>query len=137
MAESTTRLRQKTFRVLVVEDCLPVLGLLEHFLKQQGYKVTATRDAIHACTLALQEVPDLVLLDVNLSRRSGFDVARRLRENPRTASVAIVFMSGTRTSKDSLQASEVKADAYVEKPFRMEHLLTLVQGILKRRRASG
>ncbi|NLS78819.1 MAG: response regulator [Chloroflexi bacterium] len=119
-------------KILVVDDDLGLLQLMRDMLVRQGYQVLVAESGPLALDLALREHPDLILLDVMMPEMDGFEVCRRLRQDPRTADILITFV----TAKGKLQDKEVGfgagGDDYLVKPFSMRELVLRVNATLER-----
>src|SRR3954468_23040871 len=123
-----------TENVLVVDDDPFIARLLEIELKAAGYEVRVGGDGEEALGLAEQGVPDLVLADVMMPKMDGFELTRRLRQDPRTASVSIIMLTARGLSSDKLEGFSAGADDYIVKPFDTPELLARVRGVLRRAR---
>ncbi len=121
-------------RILVVEDDAALSRLLQVELKASGYDVAVASDGKQGLADALAEPPDLVLADVVMPNMTGFELARRLREDPRTAEVSIIMVTARGMKADKLEGLTSGADDYVVKPFDNEELLARVKGVLRRAR---
>jgi DNA-binding response OmpR family regulator len=122
-------------RVLVVEDDSHIrLGLCDA-LRAEGYDVSDCRDGAHALPLIKQSKPDLVILDVMLPGKSGFDLCREIRSTRNR--VPILMLSAKGQEIDKVVGLELGADDYVTKPFSLRELLARVQALLRRAQAGG
>ncbi len=121
--------------ILVVEDDSHIrLGLCDA-LRAEGYEVTECRDGAHAGPLIKQNKPDLVLLDIMLPGKSGFDVCREIRAAKNR--VPILMLSAKGQEIDKVVGLELGADDYVTKPFSLRELLARVQALLRRAQTGG
>jgi DNA-binding response OmpR family regulator len=119
-------------RILIADDEPSIVMALEFLFRQAGHCVETVGDGADVMARTLACLPDLVVLDVMLPNRSGFDLCRDLREDPRTAATPIVMLTakGRRAEIDAGLAAG--ADAYVTKPFGTRDLLDTVQALLDR-----
>ncbi|HEY9673042.1 MAG TPA: response regulator, partial [Waterburya sp.] len=112
--------------VLVVDDTRENLILLATMLSESGYKV---RKAING-TLALGAVevakPDLILLDINMPDVNGYEVCRRLKSDPQTADIPIIFISALDEVLDKVKAFDIGGIDYITKPFEIQEVLVRV-----------
>lgn len=118
--------------LLIVEDDLDIADMLTAYFRGQGYDVLTVNwgeDGIRACQ---NNLPGLVILDIRLPDIDGFEVARRLRSNRKTANVPIIFLTEKRERSDKLRGLELKADDYITKPFDMQELRLRVHNMLVR-----
>ena len=106
-----------TRSVLVVEDEPNIVDSLSFLMKQAGYGVQVARDGDAALRVMESRVPDLVLLDVMLPRRDGYDVCRAIRANPAWDGVKIIMLTAKGRELDRRKGLELGADDYVTKPF--------------------
>jgi DNA-binding response OmpR family regulator len=122
-------------RLLVVEDDAHIrLGLCEA-LRAEGYDVVDCRDGAQAGPLIKQHKPDLVILDIMLPRKSGFDLCREIRAAKNR--VPILILSAKSQEIDKVVGLELGADDYVTKPFSLRELVARVQALLRRSQAAG
>ncbi len=122
--------------ILNVNDDDATRYLSTRTLKMAGYQVLEAATGEEALRLAEQERPDVVVLDVKLPDISGFEVCKRLRSRPETASIAVMHTSATFvTSEKKVRGLEGGADAYLTEPFESEELIATVRSLLRMRRA--
>lgn len=118
-------------KILVVDDDLELLRLIAFTLRQSGYLVLEAQDGQEGLAVAARELPDLVLLDVNMPRVDGFELLERLRS---TGSTVPVLMLTVRSSEeDQVRGLDLGADDYLTKPFSPRTLLARVRALLRRR----
>ncbi|HXF56591.1 MAG TPA: response regulator [Actinomycetota bacterium] len=121
-------------RILVVDDDPDVARFVEVNLRSAGYDVDLASDGEEALRKAVEVVPDLVLLDVMMPRMDGFEVARRLRRDPRTSMCTIIMLTAKALASDKVVGLAAGADDYIIKPFDPVELLARVKGTLRRAR---
>lgn len=122
-------------KVLVVEDDAANRTLLRRLLEAEGYAVTTVTDGAAAVRTVPLEQPDLVLLDVGLPGVDGFEVTRRLRTNPRLATLPILLLTGRTSLDDVVTGLDAGADDFITKPFARAELLARIRSALRLRRA--
>src|ERR1043165_7071579 len=111
-------------RILIVDDDRKILDLLLDLLKLEGYEVATAVDGAQAIDLALSFNPDIVVSDVVMPNVGGLELCRHLKEDPHTAYVPVLLISGLATSDDAnIEGLHAGADDYLELPFRNEELL--------------
>jgi DNA-binding response OmpR family regulator len=117
-------------KILIIEDSAEVVSLLERVLGEQGYDVTAAMDGESGLARALEQQPDLVILDLGLPGRDGLQVAIELRRGGLTAPLLMLTARGA--VADRISGLEAGADDYLGKPFDAEELLARVRALLRR-----
>jgi len=120
--------------ILVVDDDPDIARFVEVNLRSAGYEVAVAGDGEEAIRKALELRPDLVLLDVMMPKVDGFEVAQRLRRNPRTGNTSIIMVTAKALSTDKVLGLTAGADDYIIKPFDPIELLARVKGTLRRAR---
>lgn len=117
-------------RILVVDDEIDIADNLAALLRAKGHQVSTCGDGAEALEIARKSIPDLVLLDVMLPRLSGFDVCSFLREDPKTAKIKILMVTGLGRGSDVEKAFASGADDYLIKPFDSERLFKKIAKVL-------
>jgi two-component system sensor histidine kinase/response regulator len=113
--------------VLIVDDRPQNLRLISDFLAEQGFDLMLTRSGAHALEKARRALPDLVLLDVRMPETDGFEVCRRMKADPRTAEVPVIFMTAVDDTAHKVEGFRLGAVDYVTKPIQREELLARIQ----------
>ena len=119
------------FRILVVDDEEDLCEILQFNLETEGYQVDVAYSAEEALKKDLT-VYNLLLLDVMMGEISGFRMARMLSENPKTASVPIIFLTAKDSETDRLTGFNIGADDYISKPFSIREVLARVKVVIRR-----
>jgi len=117
-------------RVLIVDDEPNIVTSLEFLMRRSGYEVALARNGEEALALVAEFRPDLVLLDVMMPLRSGYDVCRTLREHPEWRAIKIVLLSAKGREAEVNKGLSLGADAYVTKPFSSRELTRRVGELL-------
>lgn len=120
----------KPASILVVDDDPEIVTMLGTRLTKRGYKISTASDGNQALELAKRELPDLVLLDVMMPGKSGWEVARALKQDPVTQRVKIVMVSAIGEKTNELTAPIYGADAHVDKPFEFAQLESVIAKLL-------
>ncbi|HNB36347.1 MAG TPA: response regulator [Anaerolineales bacterium] len=119
-------------KILIVEDDPDVAEMLTAYFRSQDYDVFTVNWGEDGVRSSLQVNPDLVILDIRLPDIDGYEVARRMRGDRRTADIPIIFLTEKRDRADRLQGLEIGADDYITKPFDVQELRLRVRNALKR-----
>ena len=119
-------------RILVVDDEAKLLRAVAVDLRGEGYDVATARSGAEALALVAQSLPDLIVSDIRMPGMDGYQLARRLRENARTAIIPVIFLTAKDTSADRIEGFRSGIDAYITKPFEPDELLVVIAGILRR-----
>ncbi|MGO9831389.1 MAG: response regulator transcription factor [Myxococcaceae bacterium] len=118
-------------RILVIEDDLSILTGVSMNLRFEGYEVMQAQDGAQGLELAVQQSPDLVILDIMLPRMNGYEVLTELRR--RGQRVPVLMLSAKGMERDKVRGLDLGADDYVAKPFGVAELLARVKALLRRR----
>ena len=118
--------------VLVADDDPDILALLRLRLELDGCDVVGTADGESALAVALEQNPDLALLDVTMPKLDGYEVTERLRANEATRAMPIILLTARVQESDVVRGVEAGADDYVKKPFSTRELRDRVQAALGR-----
>ena len=121
----------QTRYLLVVEDIPDILNLLEATLKFKGYRVVTARNGEEALEALEKERPALIITDILMPKMDGFNLVHRLRINPETRTIPVVFLSATYVApEDKLFAQSIGVNRFVEKPVDLVKFLPIVERIL-------
>lgn len=117
-------------KVLIADDEPNIVTSLEFLMTKSGYEVEVARNGEEALALVESFMPDLVLLDVMMPQRSGYDVCQKMRERPEWRHIKIVMLSAKGREAEVSKGLSLGADAYVTKPFSNRELIAKVGGLL-------
>ena len=117
-------------RILIVEDEKNIVDILSFNLSKEGYETLEAYDGEAGLQLALEQNPDLILLDLMLPKMNGFDVCRSLRRENR--STPVIMLTAREEETDKVLGLELGADDYITKPFSMRELLARVKANIRR-----
>jgi sigma-B regulation protein RsbU (phosphoserine phosphatase) len=113
--------------LLLVDDMPANLRLLSQMLSERGYRVRAVTSGSRALAAAGAAPPDLILLDIKMPQLDGYEVCKRLKEEPQTRDIPIIFLSALDQTEDKVKAFAAGGVDYITKPFQMEEVLARVQ----------
>ncbi|NJD92001.1 MAG: response regulator [Geobacter sp.] len=116
--------------ILIVEDEESLLKLESILLASKGYRVTAVSDGTAALKAVAGDRPDLVLLDIMMPGIDGFEVCKRIKSAPETASIPVVMLTAKKSTFDQTRGLEAGAAAYVTKPFKSQKIAEVIEGLL-------
>ena len=122
----------KKNRILVVEDEESLLKLESILLSSKGYSVTGVMDGRSALEEVKANKPDLVILDIMLPEIDGFEVCRRIKEDPAISHIQVLMLTAKKNSQDIARGQQVGCDAYITKPFKSAKVLDMVQELLNK-----
>ena len=118
-------------RILVVDDEQDLCEILSFNIQIEGYHVDTGNSAEEALEMDIASY-DLLLLDVMMGGMSGFQLAKKLKENPMTAHVPIIFLTARDTENDTLTGFNLGADDYISKPFSIREVMVRIRAVLRR-----
>jgi putative two-component system response regulator len=113
---------ERVWNVMVVDDAHENLRLLATMVSERGWRVRPFADGESALRAAHLDPPDIVLLDVNMPGMGGFEVCRRLKADPRTVEIPVLFVSSLHDTEAKTRAFAVGGVDYITKPFRLEEV---------------
>ena len=116
--------------ILVVDDSVTVRKVTSRFLERQGFNVVLAKDGIDALEILQETTPDLMLLDIEMPRMDGFEVASQVRHNRRLQELPIIMITSRTGEKHRERAFEIGVNDYMGKPFQENQLLNKIQGLL-------
>ncbi len=117
--------------ILVVDDEPSILLSLEFLMEQEGYDVYSATDGDEALQAINKKLPDLILLDVMMPKRDGFEVCQIIRANPEWKEVKIIILTAKGREVDQEKGLALGADDYITKPFATQELVKKVKLVLE------
>lgn len=118
-------------RILVVDDEEDICAILKYNLSKEGYEVVTANSAEEALTLDIASF-NLLLLDVMMGGMSGFELTGKLKTDPKTAGVPVIFITARDTEDDAVEGLDLGADDYISKPFSIREVVSRVKAVLRR-----
>jgi len=109
--------------VLVVDDSLTVRKITSRLLTREGYRMDTAKDGVDALEKMQDMIPDVVLLDVEMPRMDGFELARVMRNDPRLKDIPIIMITSRTADKHRNHALEIGVNVYMGKPYQEQQLL--------------
>ena len=122
---------------LVVDDSITVRRVTQRLLERNGMRVLTARDGLDALALLAENLPDVILLDIEMPRMDGYEVAAQVRRDPRTARIPIIMITSRVGEKHRARAIELGVDDYLGKPYQESQLLEAIEPRVARRRAEA
>ena len=122
-----------TRKLLIADDEPNILISLEYLLKREGYQVAVARDGQEALDAVGRDCPDLLLLDVMMPRKNGFEVCQALRADERFGALKILMLTAKGRDTDVAKGQALGADAYMTKPFSTRELVQKIADMLEAR----
>ncbi len=119
--------------MLIVEDEANIVLSLEILLRRAGYETAATGDGEEALDLIRRDRPDVVLLDIMLPKRNGYEVCRAVKADPAISSIPVIMLTAKGQEVEILKGLELGASAYIAKPFGNAEVLEAVRAALEPR----
>lgn len=113
--------------ILLVDDNPKNLQILNNFLREQNYRTAIAKSGEAALTSVLIDKPDLILLDIMMPLMDGFEVCQRLKDNPETAEIPVIFVTALTETNNKLKGFQVGGVDYITKPFHKEEVLARIQ----------
>lgn len=120
-------------KILIADDDPSIIELLQYNLEKEGYAVSTANNGIEALTLAGEEIPDLIILDIMMPKLDGVEVCERLRSQSKFQNTLIVFLTARTEDFTQIACYENGGDDYIVKPIKPKVLLSRLKAILKRK----
>ena len=121
---------QKT--VLIVDDEPDILELLEYNLRKEGFEVVQAQNGAQGVKLALERLPDVIVLDIMMPEMDGFEACKAIRANPATAGIPVIFLTAKSGEIDEILGLELGADDFVQKPISPRLLVSRIKARIRR-----
>lgn len=118
-------------KILIVDDEPSIVLSLDYLMRKNGFQPFIARNGEEALTIAEKEIPELVILDIMMPEMDGYEVCEKLRANPLTNSIKIIFLSA-KSGKEAIEKGmSVGADKYLTKPFNTKQIMQEVINLLQ------
>ncbi len=119
-------------KILYVEDDPVNARLVRRMLSDSGYKLLETADGLEGLRIAAEEIPDLILMDVNLPNISGLDITRRLKSDRKLAHIPVIALTANTLIKDREEALKAGCNGYLPKPISRVELNKIIETFIRR-----
>jgi chemosensory pili system protein ChpA (sensor histidine kinase/response regulator) len=129
--------RDERVCALVVDDSITVRRVTQRLLKRNGMRVLTAKDGVDALSLLQEHVPDVILLDIEMPRMDGYELAAHVRGDPRLAAVPIIMITSRVGEKHRARAIELGVDDYLGKPYQESQLLDAIEPLVARHRVAS
>src|SRR5207248_9404183 len=131
------RVGDRRIFAMVVDDSITVRRVTQRLLERNGMRVLTARDGMDAVALLQDNVPDVILLDIEMPRMDGYEVAAHVRNDPRLKDVPIIMVTSRVGEKHRARAIELGVDDYLGKPYQEAQLLDAIAPLVAKRRAAA
>ncbi len=118
--------------ILIVDDEKDIIDLLQFNLKAEGYKTSTALDGEKALEIASRYKPDLIILDIMLPGKDGYQVIRELRQDAKSKNIPVIFLTAKDSEIDEVVGLELGADDYIIKPISIRKLIARVKNVLRK-----
>jgi chemosensory pili system protein ChpA (sensor histidine kinase/response regulator) len=132
---SVRPVRDERIFAMVVDDSITVRRVTQRLLERNGMRVLTANDGLEALSLLQEHVPDVILLDIEMPRMDGYEVAAHVRSDARLADVPIIMITSRVGEKHRARAIELGVDDYLGKPYQESELLDAIEALVLARRA--
>jgi len=122
--------KTKAAKILVIDDEPQITEIIEAFLSNAGHEVFVNNDGNKGLAQAMEVKPDVILLDIMMPNTDGYSICNALKNDPATADIPVVFLTGKDRSDDQGRSFQAGGDMFIKKPFSCERLLEIVNIIL-------
>jgi signal transduction histidine kinase/CheY-like chemotaxis protein len=137
LSKKTTELKQ-SHKILIADDVQDNLSLLSRYMVNEGYTFVTANNGNKALELTRSEMPDLILLDINMPEKDGFEVLKEIRLDPAIEHIPVIILTAARPNPEDIRAGlELGADDYVTKPFDRRELLARIRTKLRAKESEG
>lgn len=130
---STPVVEEAEKMIMVVDDSVTVRKVTSRFLEREGFRVITAKDGVEALQLLQDHIPDVMLLDIEMPRMDGFEVAKNIRTSSRLRDIPIIMITSRTGEKHREHAFELGVNKYMGKPYQEDLLLTNIQELIKKR----
>jgi diguanylate cyclase (GGDEF)-like protein len=119
-------------KILIVDDELSLIEVVKDVLEEGDFRVVSANDTVSGFQKAIDSHPDLILLDVKLGTASGYELCKRIKDNPKLRFTPVIMLTGRDLLKDELEGFKAGADDYITKPFKPNLLIARIVSAIER-----
>lgn len=123
--------------ILLAEDSEANINTIHDYLLNKGYRLIVARNGLEAITRAQEEIPDMILMDIQMPEMDGLEAIRRIRANNQLAHTSIIALTALAMSGDREKCLAAGANAYISKPISLKGLITAIGSLLNENEAKG
>lgn len=125
-------MKNTPIKILIVDDEQDIIDLMRYNFIQEGYAVCSAKNGKEAINVAIQELPDLIIIDIMMPEMDGIEACEIIRKTPKISNALIVFLSARNEEYSQIAAYNMGADDYITKPIKMKLLLGKIKSLLRR-----
>jgi chemosensory pili system protein ChpA (sensor histidine kinase/response regulator) len=122
--------RRERIKAMVIDDSITMRKVTSRFLERHDMLVTAAKDGVEAVAKLEEQVPDLVILDIEMPRMDGFEVAAHIRNQPHLHHIPIIMVTSRGGEKHRQRAAKLEVNDYLTKPYQEEEMMRAIRNIL-------
>jgi chemosensory pili system protein ChpA (sensor histidine kinase/response regulator) len=127
-----TKTEEKAATVLIVDDSITVRKVTQRLLTRHNFTTLTAKDGVDALTVMLEHIPDLILLDIEMPRMDGYELATAVRNDERLKNIPIIMITSRSGEKHRERAMKIGVNMYMGKPFQEQELLENVQSLIQK-----
>lgn len=113
--------------VLIVDDDVNITSGLTHFLTDEGFDVLIAENPYDAYNIAVENMPDIIISDIHMPGMDGFEFRNKLKVNPKTSSIPIVFITADSTACENANAFSIPSNRFIIKPFMFQDIMDAIK----------
>ena len=119
-------------KILLVDDETDILEFLSYNLRKEGFEVYCARNGFEAVETARRVTPDLIILDIMMPELNGYEVCKKLKHNPETSGIPVIFLTAKENEIDEILGLEIGADDYISKPVSPRKVIARIKSVIRR-----
>lgn len=123
-----------SYKVLIADDDKNIIRSLSYLLTKEGYRAISSENGVDTLSIARKEKPDLIILDIMIPDKDGYQIYQEMKADPRLNSIPVIFISARAEDKHIKNWRELGIKAFITKPFQIEEIKKAVTKVLEKRR---